>query len=148
MKINITKKEYKALLDVLSIADWVLNAHKVEEDPRTEEYKELEQKLFSCAEKMGCENLIEYDPKLERYFPTKEYDETSKAMDFTDEFEDDSFWEELIHRLVGRDLIMQEGGPENVMKLSWEERIKKEIPLEEMYAKEFEINGLNNLKID
>ena len=148
MKINFTKKEYRALLDILSIADWVINAHKVEKDPKTEEYRLLEHTLFSHAEKMGFENLIEYDPKLERYFPTQEYDETSKAMDFVDEFENDSFWEELIHRLAERDLTRQEGGVENVMKLSWEERLTKEVPLEEMYAKEFEINGLNNLKID
>lgn len=28
MKINFTKKEYLLLLDVLYMADWVLNAHK------------------------------------------------------------------------------------------------------------------------
>ena len=49
MKIEITKKEYRALLDVFHIADWVLHSYKTEEGPETEEYRNLEQKFFSFA---------------------------------------------------------------------------------------------------
>ena len=45
MKIEITKKEYRALLDVFHLADWVLHAYKTEEGPETEEYRALEQKM-------------------------------------------------------------------------------------------------------
>lgn len=33
MKIDLTRKEYRDLLDILAIANWVLNAHKVDRDP-------------------------------------------------------------------------------------------------------------------
>ncbi|MDI6791797.1 MAG: hypothetical protein QME81_02855 [bacterium] len=46
MKIDLTQREYERLLDMLYIAEWVMNACKVEDDPRTEAYKELEQKIF------------------------------------------------------------------------------------------------------
>jgi len=35
MKIDISKNEYRDLLDMLSIADWVLNSYKVEADANT-----------------------------------------------------------------------------------------------------------------
>ena len=35
MKINITKKEYGTLLEMLEIASWVLFSHKIDEDPET-----------------------------------------------------------------------------------------------------------------
>ena len=147
MQINITKKEYKSLLDILSIADWILNAHKVGNDPETEEYRKLEQKFYSYAEDMGYGNLVTYDTELKRFFPTKEFEETSKFRDFIDEFENDTFWDELLHRLVERDLIKQEGGVENVMNMDIRERFEKEEPLEKMYATEFEVNGLDNIRI-
>ena len=61
MKINITKKEYRLLLDILSIADWVMNAYQTEDDPRTKPYEDLEQKFLSYAKDFGFENLIVYD---------------------------------------------------------------------------------------
>jgi hypothetical protein len=59
----------------------VMTAHKIEKDPSTEKYSKLEQKIYSFANKMGCENLIEYD--------------------------NDSFWDELIDRIVVRDVIQK-----------------------------------------
>jgi len=147
MKIDFTGKEYRCLLDILIIADWVMNAHKVKDDPRTEAYRNLEQKIFAYAKDEGLENLIEYAPESKRYFPTREYDEDDQTRAFIEEFENDTFWTELIDRLVERDLITQVGGPENLSKLSFENRIEKTIPLEGKYATEFETNGLDNLKI-
>ncbi len=147
MKINITKKEYKSLLDILSIADWILNAHKIGDDPETEEYGKLEQKFNSYAEDMGYDNLVTYDTKLKKFFPTKEFEETSKFREFIDEFENATFWDELLRRLVERDLIKQEGGVKNVMNMNFRERLEKEEPLEKMYATEFEANGLDNIRI-
>ena len=148
MEINITKREYRDLLDILYIADWVLNAHKSSDDPETARYGKLEQKFYSRAKEMGFDNLIEYAPELERYFPTKEFEETITIAGFIDEFENDTFWVELIYRLADRDLARQEGGIENVIKLSTIERIEKSTRLEGYYATEFEANGLGNLKID
>src|SRR3990172_11938312 len=138
LTMPLTKKEYLTLLDIFEIAHWVLYAHKVEEHPELDEYQRLEQKFLSYAKDMEQHNLIEYDTELKQYFVTREYEDNSKFMDFVEEFENDSFWDELIHRLAEKDLIEQEGSIENVMKLSLEGRIKRESLLEEMYAKEFE----------
>jgi len=147
MKIDFTRKEYRRLLDILYIADWVMNAHKVEDDPKTEAYKELEQKIFSYAKDMGFEDLIEYVVDHGEYFPTRKLEESSPTMEFIGEFENDTFWEELISRLADRDLIKQMGGMKELSKLPFEERVKKTLALEEKYASEFEKKGLDSLSI-
>jgi len=58
MKINITKKEYRTLLEMIEIANWVLFAHKIEKDPETDKFRELEQKLLSYAKDMGAKHLV------------------------------------------------------------------------------------------
>ena len=147
MKIDLTRKEYRDLLDMLTIADWVLNAHKAVADPRTGRYRKLEQKFFSFAKQMKYENLVEYAADHDRYFQTKEYDESSAARTFIVECENDSFWEELISRLAERDLARQLGGDDRVSTLSPEELFEKLGQLEEYYGDEFSQNGLENLRL-
>ncbi len=96
---------------------------------------------------MGFENLVTYDQDLKQYFTTREFEETSPFMDFIEEFENDTFWDELIERLVERDLIRQEG-EEKVFNMTPQERFRKEEPLQEMYSTELEVNGLDNIRID
>ncbi|MFH1898636.1 MAG: hypothetical protein ABH886_10495 [Candidatus Desantisbacteria bacterium] len=79
MKIDFDRQEYERLLDILYIADWVMNACKAEDDPRTETYKELEQKIFSYAKDMGFEDLVEYEADFGKYFPTRKQEESSPA---------------------------------------------------------------------
>jgi hypothetical protein len=74
MKINISKKEYRLLLDILSIADWVMNSYKVNDDPKIAPYKELKQKLLAFAKDFGFDNLVMYDKKMGKYYPTAEYE--------------------------------------------------------------------------
>ncbi len=147
MKVEITKEEYRDLLDMLHIAHWVMNAHKTGEDPRTEKYEKLIQKFYSLAGEMGLGGLIEFDSRIGAYFPTKTFDDESRSWDFIDEFVDDTFWDELIDRLTQRDAERQAGGYENLRTLSTEERLALESPIEERYAEEFTENGLNNVAI-
>lgn len=147
MEIEFTKKEYECLLDVLYMADWVMNAHKVEDDPRTEVYRKLEQKLFSYAKDMGFENLVEYASDYKKYFPTRKLEETGSAREFIEEFEDDTFWEELTSRLADRDSARKVGGVENFSKLSFEDRAEIIWSFEEKYTSEFEKRGLEGLSI-
>ena len=144
MKINITKKEYETLLDILGIADWVLHAHHVKERSDMGKYKELEQKIFSYAKDMGFEELVSYEDLLKGYYPTRKFEETTPGMDFIREFEDDSFWDELVHRLVDRDMLRLVG-EERLSSMPVKERFEMEDPVEKRYGEEFYKNGLDNL---
>lgn len=97
------------LLEVLYIADWILNAHKTREDTEIDRYKELEQKILSHVKDFGLENFVEWDPNYHEYHYTREFEERSPAMEFIEEFEDETFWDELINRLRMQDLIEKYG---------------------------------------
>jgi len=146
MEINVTKKEYRALLTILEIANWVMHAHKTEEPKDTQVYRDFEQKIFALAKEFDCEHLIVYDSNLKRFFPTREFEETSPGMEYVEEFENDSFWAELIHRLVERDVVRQ-FGEKAFLDLDLMERFKQEEPYERKYAEEFEANGIERLEI-
>lgn len=47
MKINFTKREYQALVEMLLLADWVMHAHEVDPNPATKPYKDLRKKVLS-----------------------------------------------------------------------------------------------------
>jgi len=146
MKINITKKEYALLLDIFEMGIWVLNAHQIGEDPERDKYLEVEQKFYSFAKDFGYGKYITYDKKLKEYFATQEFEDKSPAHDYISEFENDSFWEELIRRLAQRDLIRQEGR-EKYLEMDGKERFTKEGIISEKYSDEFEENGLENLEV-
>ena len=143
MSIHLSEDEYKNLLQMVLIAEWVLHAHKVDDDPATAQYRELEQKVYAWAEQLGCEELVEYDEKFKSFYPACPLEE-GEGMAFINDYTNDTFWSELVGRLVTRDLI-EEMGEESYLQLSGEERMKKEDPLREKYIAEFERSGIGNL---
>jgi len=146
MKINFTKKEYVALLDLLEIALWVMDTQTLKIPQEKKPYERLVQKIYSFAKEMGCEVLIEHDADMQAYFPTNEFDETSPMMEYIDDYNNDMFWDELINKLVNRDL-MNQFGSKRVAEMDIEEFFNKQDPIEDKYSTEFETNGVKNLYI-
>ncbi len=146
MKINITKKEYRLLIDIFSISDWVMTSYKIGDNPDSEEYRKLEQRFFSYSKDFGFENLIEYDKNLEGYYPTIEHDNLESNKNFIEEFEEEIFWDKLTNNLAQRDLL-EEKGIEEFKKMNSIEISIHEDKFIEKYDSEFIKNGIKNLKI-
>jgi hypothetical protein len=146
MQIDFSKDEYYALLGILEIANWVLFAHKTDEPEDRKVYKDLEQKIYSFAETFGFDDLIMFDKKYKEYFPTRKQDDNSPVRSFIDEFENDSFWDELIDRLSERD-IQRDIGEKKLQSMTREERLKKYLKYEQSYQEEFEEHGIDRLGI-
>lgn len=147
MKIEITKEEYVDLLDLLHMASWVLASHKTTVEPQIEKYDWIIQKFYALAGEMGRGDLIKYDPGRGKYHPTKAFEDTSRSLEFIDEFVDHSFWDELIVRFAERDAARQAGGYEKLDLLSHEDRHALVDPFEERYAEEFNERGIEQLEI-
>jgi hypothetical protein len=147
MKIEITNEEYVDLLDLLHIANWVLVSHKTQVDPLVEKLEMIIQKFYALAREMGRGDLVEYDPGRGKYHPTKALEDTSRSLEFIDEFVDHSFWDELIVRFAERDAARQAGGYEKLDLLGHEERHAFVDPFEERYAEEFNERGIERLEI-
>lgn len=147
MKINFTKKEYRTLLDIIHIADWVLHAHDTEGRTDTQEYEALFQKLFSLAEEMGYADLIQVSKEDGKFYPTFNFESESVAEDLIQEFENNSFWEELTSRLARRD-VLKEKNAESVAELSDEEWFSAMTVAEEKWVKEFDEFDLDRVVVD
>ena len=146
MKINFTKKEYRLLLDIVYLGQWMVEAHKAGGPEEDDEYEMLAQKIYSYAKEMGCEELIKAEKRAGLYFPTREYEEQSRSHEIIDQYNDDTFWEELINRLADRD-AHEDARAEGKKIESAEEFWKYSTPHEAKYAEEFEANGLKRLKL-
>jgi hypothetical protein len=66
---------------------------------------------------------------------------------FLDEYDDDTFWDELAYRLAERDAVQEAGGFERYAELSPMERVERAGRFEELYADEFYENGLEHVRI-
>ena len=146
MKIELTKNEYRLLLDYMYLGDWIINGHQSDERRDTEEYEMLLQKLYSYAKDMGFEALIDADRDSNKYTPTSYYEETSRVSEFIEEYDNDCFWDVLISRLAERD-IYEQVEKEALQSMSSEEYMERTAPVEEAYYREFRRRGLDRLRL-
>lgn len=106
----------------------------------------LLQKLYSFAGDMGCKELVHADRESNEYSPTRYYEETTKAFELIEEYNDDTFWDALISRLAERDVYEQiEEGRRDTMGI--EEYWERSEPIEEAYYEEFRQRSLDRLRL-
>ena len=145
MEITFSKKEYRLLIDMLYLADWVMHSYLTNHDDDND-YKMLRKKILSHYKEMGAEDILEYSKKYDEYFETREH-EDKMLTDFVVPYEDEVFWDELASRLAHRDIIKQLG-LEKYKSLERIDRATKTVKIISKYNGEFERNGLENVKID
>lgn len=134
MKIELTAKEFRRLLDMVYVGNWVLNSARG--DDRFEDYDLLEEKLFSLCLSSGMPALAE---KLQgRIYPSRAFQEGGIHEAIAD-YEDAVFYDILAEELARRDLGLEDSDPEDFAPLT--------VRMEE-YLSEFERNGLNSINID
>jgi hypothetical protein len=147
MKIELSPKEYRDLLDILHIADVILSGHRREKDLRSRPHRLLIQKLYALAPGEGLERLIGRNETANRYIPTQEFEENSVSHVLIDEFGDHLFWDQLINRLSLRDAAQVAGGLDRLNAMSESDRQELEGPIRQRYVQEFTTNGVVSLEI-
>ena len=146
MKIHFTKKEYRHLLELLYIADWIVNSHTTVDQEEPKDYSDIIQKVYSYSKQMGCEDLIEHEKKQGKYFPTGKAEQELETKGYIEEFENNTFWEELISRLAERDTL-QKYKVDSLSEISMDKSISVRCEAEAKWAKEFEDKGLARIGI-
>ena len=143
MKINFTKQEYIALLEMLEAAEWLMHSRneKIEKTPHTE----IKKKLFSYYKEMGAEDYIVYSKELDDYFATQAV-EVKMHDEYIDPYDNHLFWQTLSDELAKRDLRTQMDSKERI-DLAKEEQMKKFTALVEWYEGEFTQHGLSRVSI-
>ncbi len=147
MNIELSTKEYRDLLDILHIADVIMSGHRTEEDKRTEGHRALIQKFYALARAEGLDRLINFDKSEKKYFPTRDFEQSSVAHVVLDEFGDHYFWDELISRLTERDAAQMAGGTGSAGAMSEIDRQHAKGQIRQRYLEEFSVNGVANLAV-
>ena len=133
MNIELTTKEFRRLLDLVFIGNWVLNSTRG--DDRFEDYDNVESKLFALCKGTPMESLVEdYNGKP---IPSQAFNDGGIHEAIVN-YEDISFYDVLAEELARRDM----GYPE-ITTRNYDELVERM----EDYIDEFERNGTDNIII-
>ena len=131
VNIELTNKEYRRLLDLVYIGNWILNSAR--ENDRIVDYDNLESKIFSKCEELDMPQL--YAKRAGWFYPSRAFQEGGIHEAIMD-YEDTVFFEILAEELARRDMDYQPVSREN-----YEELVSRM----DDYIAEFEANGTDNL---
>lgn len=133
MKLELTDQEFRYLLDLVYIGNWVLNSTRG--DDRIEEYDQVEGKVFSHCVPQGMPKLVErYRGSL---IPSRAFADGGIHEAIVD-YEDTVFYEILAEELARRDMDYQP-----VSKDNYDELVSRM----DDYIAEFEAHGTDNILI-
>ena len=129
MQLNLSSKEFRRLLDLVYIGNWVLNSTRGSD--RFQDYDLVQSKVFSL-----CPGLSRNLGPLS--VPSKEYVEGGihEAISY---YEDNIFYEILAEELSRRDMDYPEINEDNYPEIA--QRM-------EQYMQEFETSGVDHLKLE
>lgn len=134
MNIELTNKEFRRLLDLVYIGNWILNSTRG--DDRFHDYDEVESKLFALCRAAGMPELAERWNNI--IIPSRAYAEGGIHEAIMD-YEDTVFFEILAEELARRDMDYEPISQENYEELC--SRMDD-------YITEFEANGTDNLILE
>lgn len=134
MQIELSKKEFRSLLDLVYIGNWVLNSTRGED--RFQIYDDLESKLFSLCRDNGMKVLVEEWEGQD--IPSRAYAEGG-IHEAIACYEDNVFYETLAEELSRRDMDYAEITDDNYEEIMG--RMNQ-------YMDEFQLSGLDHLKLE
>jgi hypothetical protein len=134
MKLELTNKDFRRLLDLVYIGNWVLNSTRG--DDRIADYDKVESLLFAKAAENGMKSLAElYQGDV---IPSKAFAEGGIHEAIID-YENNVFFEILAEDLARRDMADAPIDENNYDELA--SRI-------DAYISEFEEHGTDNVLVD
>ena len=134
MNIELSKKQFRRLLDLVYIGNWILNSTRG--DQRFKDYDDVESLLFARAALEGMPTLAElYQGEI---IPSKAFVEGG-IHEAIAEYENNVFFDILAEDLARRDMNDAPIDESNLAELT--SRM-------EVYISEFEKNGTDNITVD
>ena len=134
MTLDLTDKEFRRLLDLVYVGNWVMNSMRGEN--RIQAYDDVESKCFSYCLKTGMYSLFEMvDGEV---VPSAGFEEGGIQEAILD-YEDGIFFDILAEELARRDMEGEGIAADDETEL--EDRMEE-------YYQEFEQHGIDNLTVD
>jgi hypothetical protein len=82
MNIELNKDQYRKLIQLVYIGEWVVNSYK--ENQEDYRFTDIEQYIYTFYKQFGCSDLIEFDEETDMFLPTADMDE--KMLEYIDEY--------------------------------------------------------------
>lgn len=134
MELQLTEKQFRRLLDLVYIGNWVLNSARGED--RIRDYDVVESQVFSHCLDHGMAALVElYNGEI---IPSRAFAEGG-IHEAIMAYEDVTFFEILAEELALRDLDAERATAENYDEVM--DRM-------EQYMGEFEAHGTDHISVD
>ena len=134
MNIELTQKEFRLLLDLVYVGNWVMNSARGND--RIEPYDQLQEKLFSLCGREGMSSLVQV--WRGHCYPSRAYEDGGIHEAIAD-YEGAIFFDILAEELARRDMDSEHVNPNDVKELT---------ARMEQYISEFEKNGVDNITIE
>ena len=134
MYLELTELEYRRLLDMVYIGNWILNSTR--ENDRFDDYDIIESKVFAKCAELGMHKLI--DVSSGAVLPSRAFEEGGIHEAIAD-YENAVFFDILAEELARRDMDA-EGVPETDL-----DDLGRRM---DEYMDEFEVSGLDNLTLE
>ncbi len=134
MHIELTAKEFRRLLDMVYIGNWILNSTRG--DDRFEDYDHVESKLFALCRRHGMSALVERWEGED--IPSQAFADGGIHEAIMD-YEDTVFFEILAEELARRDM-----GYVEVSSSNYDELVSRM----DDYIAEFEESGTDHLVLN
>ena len=149
-KIEFTKDQFKGLLKLVYLGNWLANAQRdgSNENPHLKEYEAIENYIFSFAKQFGLDEYVDDEEAARgKFYPTRMFEEETDIQKLIEEYDEETFWDELIDRLGDRDFFRHYSKDE-IRKMTQEERFEKLYEFIDKWADEIDERGIGRLKID
>src|SRR5579864_812728 len=104
MTLTFSDEEYRKLMMMTFLGEWMINAVRKDPDPA---YEDTVSKVYSFSQGTSLEALAAFDKNAESWIPSEALENEAHAM--IDHYDDKTFWEELTARMIERDLIDRHG---------------------------------------
>lgn len=144
ISLEFTLDQYERLMKLFYCGSWLINSHR---DNPLKHYEEIEQIILRKAKEAGLTMYLDPDEVDGEIFTNRAFEEETDIQRFIEEYDDETFWQELIDRLARRDVIAEYGLP-RIEMMGWRERAEKEHPFIQKYEKEFSEYGIDRLQFE
>jgi hypothetical protein len=137
--IDLTKKDFDTLAKMVYLGEWMINAHRtgLPGDLVHTKFRDMQIRIMKLAPKFG------FDKKYEHNLDFAPEGMDTEVEQFRNEFEEETFWNELTERMVDKELE-QKYSKHN---MTFDEFMDKQIEIEEKINRILETDGTDALML-
>lgn len=140
MQIELNKEQFRNLLALAFLGEWVVNGSNTETQSRDELLKTADA-LYAMAAASGIDEWVERCQDCGEHHANRTMEEA--LMPYVDQYDEQTFWDALAQHLALRDVAVGDGASEPLSA-------EKELHMwhrKEQYDQEFRKHGLNNVRL-